>query len=343
MKAGKTVQELAAEIQRQQDNKRDFLIAAKQVEAFPYEDHMELGFKIHENDAELFTAPLTNNGHIQLANFVDIPKKYYDRMLTYPELLSYDVNFWLKRSQDTRLLRSLDGNIRAILSDKFRRLDNFDLAQNVLPMLNEAGATIESSEITENKLYIKAITHKVQAEVKKGDIVSAGLIISNSETGHGSLSVKPLVMRLVCMNGAIADDFSMKKYHVGKVQEMEEIEYSNETLHQEDKAFWMKVRDLVRFTLRETTFEKIVDRMREAADKKIGAPDGAIELVTKKYGLNENESGNILKHLIEGGDLTAWGLGNAVTRTAQDVESYDRSTELESIGYQIMNDKWTMN
>lgn len=34
------------------------------------------------------------------------------------------------------------------------------------------------------------------------------------------------------------------------------------------------------------------------------------------------------------------GLGNAVTRMAQDVESYDRSTELEAIGFQIMNNNW---
>jgi hypothetical protein len=41
-----------------------------------------------------------------------------------------------------------------------------------------------------------------------------------------------------------------------------------------------------------------------------------------------------------GGDLTSWGLGNAVTRMAQDVPSYDRSTELESIGFEIMQHNW---
>jgi hypothetical protein len=36
----------------------------------------------------------------------------------------------------------------------------------------------------------------------------------------------------------------------------------------------------------------------------------------------------VLKHLILGGSLTTWGLANAVTRAAQDAESYDRATEL---------------
>ena len=40
--------------------------------------------------------------------------------------------------------------------------------------------------------------------------------------------------------------------------------------------------------------------------------------------------------MIRGGDLSLYGLSNAITRAAQDVESYDRSTEMESIGYTVL-------
>lgn len=340
MKNGKTIQELAVEIQRQQEAKRDFLIPVNRVSAFVHEKSMELGFPIKDNNQELFTGELTSNGHIQLGSFCDIPKKYYDMMLPHPDLLSNNINHWLSRSDSKRMIRTLDGKVRAVLSEKYRRLDNFDLAQNVLPMLNDANATIESCEITDSKLYIKAITHKVQAEVKPGDVVSSGLIISNSETGHGSLSVKPLVYRLVCSNGAIVDDYAMRKYHAGKNTDMMQIEFSNETLRAEDKAFWLTVRDLVKYTLSETTFDKIVESMRESTQRKIEEPEKAIELVTKKYSFSDFEKDNVLAHLIKGGDLSSWGLGNAVTRMAQDVKSYDRSTDLEAIGYQIMQTNW---
>jgi hypothetical protein len=340
MKNGKTIQELAIEIQRQQDSKRDFLISTDKIKAFVNEDHVEIGFGIKDNDDELFTAPLTKNGHIQLGGFCDIPKKYYDMMLSHPSLLATNLQHWLERSSGKRMVRSLDGNVRAFLSDKYRRLDNYDLAQNVLPMLLEVDAQIESCEITDSKLYIKAITHKVQSEVKKGDVVSAGIIISNSETGNGSLSVKPLVYRLVCSNGAIVDDYAMRKYHAGKNTEMEQIEFSNETIKADDKAFWLKVRDLVKYSLHETTFERIVESMRESTERKIEEPTKAIELITKKYSLGDIEQKSVLTHLIQGADLTSWGLGNAVTRMAQDVPSYDRSTELETIGYQIMQQNW---
>jgi hypothetical protein len=340
MKTGKTLQELATEIQRQQDAKRDFLIPAHKISAFTHNNEMELGFGIKDNTDELFTGGLTQNGHIQLGSFCDIPKKYYDMMLPHPELLTKNVNHWLLRSDSKRTIRCLDGKVRAVLSDKYRRLDNYDLAQNILPMLNDADVKIESCEITDSKLYIKAITHKVQAEVKPGDVVSAGIIISNSETGHGSLSVKPLIYRLVCSNGAIADDYAMKKYHAGKATDMMQIEFANDTLKAEDKAFWLTVRDLVKYSLEETTFNKIVDSMRESTQKQILMPDKAIELISKKFFFNDFEQKNVLTHLIQGGDLTSWGLGNAVTRMAQDVKSYDRSTDLESIGYQIMQQNW---
>ena len=337
MKKGKTIVELANEISRQQNAKRDFLINANKMSAFVHENKLNLGFPI---DQDLFMGELTSNGHIQLGSYCDIPKKYYDKMLSYPDLLSKNVSHWLLNSNDKRMIRTLDGQVRAVLSEKYRRLDNYDLAQNILPMLNDSNAEIESCEITDNKIYIKAITHKVQAEIKKGDVVSAGLIISNSETGHGSLSIKPLVYRLVCSNGAIANDYSMRKYHAGKATDMMQIEFSNETLKAEDKAFWLTVRDLVKFTLNETTFDKIVETMRESTNKQISMPEKAIELVTKKYSMSETESGGVLEHLIKGGDLTSWGLGNAVTRMAQDVSSYDRSTELEAIGFEIMQNNW---
>ena len=63
----------------------------------------------------------------------------------------------------------------------------------------------------------------------------------------------------------------------------------------------------------------------------------AVELLSNKFKLQRSESSGVLQHLIQGGDLSQWGLLNAVTRTAQDVESYDRATELEELGATVMS------
>lgn len=68
----------------------------------------------------------------------------------------------------------------------------------------------------------------------------------------------------------------------------------------------------------------------------MGDPVKAIELTARRLNLGEGEQKSILRHLIEGGDLTRYGVFNAITRAAEDIESYDRATELERAGGQII-------
>jgi hypothetical protein len=65
-----------------------------------------------------------------------------------------------------------------------------------------------------------------------------------------------------------------------------------------------------------------------------GDPVRTIEVVGTRYLLNEGERSGLLRHLIEGGDLSAYGLVNAVTHFAQDVDDYDRATEVRGAGRQ---------
>jgi hypothetical protein len=120
--------------------------------------------------------------------------------------------------------------------------------------------------------------------------------------------------------------------------------FSDETLKADDTALWMKVRDTIKGVLSEAKFKLIVDRFRSAADQQIqGDPVKAVEVLSNQLNMREEERGNVLRHLIQGGDLSKWGLMNAVTRASQDVESYDRATELETAGGTVLNlapDQW---
>lgn len=348
MKKGKTVQELAQEILRQQNAKRDFLIPRSRVVAIDEKEipdyeknntksNLVLSF-LYGKEADDFRGNLTETAHAQLGELCRIPGKYYELLREHPELWVENVNYWMNTDGTQQLIRTLDGRIRAILSSKYRRLDNFELTQQVLPLLNQAGATIESSEITETKLYIKAITHHISGETKVGDIVSAGVLIQNSEVGHGSLAVKPLIYRKVCSNGMIVDKWAMKKYHIGK--EQDQIEFKEDTVVADDLAFWLKVRDLVNHSLSQVTFDAILQEMKNSTKDVINDPVESVELVTKTYRLRDTEHNDVLKYLTQGGDLTSYGLGNAVTQMAQMVGSYDRSTELEAVGFEVLTRNW---
>ncbi len=114
----------------------------------------------------------------------------------------------------------------------------------------------ESCQITESRMYIKAVNPRLQAEVSPGDIVQAGVIISNSEVGLGSVSIQPLIYRLVCSNGMVVNEAAARRNHVGRVTDSGEnfSVYSQATLDAEDKAFVMKIQDTVRAAVEEARF-----------------------------------------------------------------------------------------
>ena len=138
----------------------------------------------------------------------------------------------------------------------------------------------------------------------------------------------------------IATDGKLRKYHVGRANESREdfSIYRDEAIQADDKAFLMKLEDSVKAAVDQARFSAIVDKMREATEAKIEPKQvqQVVELTSKEFGINESESSGILGHLAAGGDLSLYGLANAVTRQAQDVASYDRSTDLEDTGYRIL-------
>lgn len=340
MKAGKTLQELAIELDRQQAVKKDMIVDMGALSMDTGDTGLALQVTGGSTAAEY---GINDIAHRQIGQVLKIPALYYDRMKAeYPELLAQNVNGWFSRTPNMkRMLRTMDGTARAFLSDRYRRIDNFEVASAVLPIISGMdGASVESCELTDSRMYLKVVNPRVTAEVKKGDIVQAGIIISNSEVGMGSVNVSPLVYRLVCSNGMIAQDGAVRKYHVGRANEGGEdfSIYRSETIEADDKAFLMKLEDSVKAAVDQARFAAIVDKMREATEATMEAKvvPQVVELASKEYGITEAEGKGILGHLIAGGDLSLYGLANAVTRQAQDVESYDRSTELEATGYKII-------
>lgn len=247
MKQGRTLQELGRELQRQRLNRQDFLADTRSLEvetnSYGSTPHLSL-------DGKTYGFGIGKLAHQQIAARLNIPFRYYAKMQSEaPDLLDRNVNTWLEQKPERRMIRVLDGKVRAFLSDRYRRLDNLELCAAVLPVIQEMnGAQIESCEVTPTHLYIKVINRRVKAEVKVGDVVQAGFVVSNSEVGLGSLRVEPLVFRLVCKNGLICKDLAQKKYHVGRQVNVSDDSayelYSEATLARDDRAFFMKVQDV---------------------------------------------------------------------------------------------------
>ena len=346
MYQGRTLAALAAEIDRQSKSKRDFVASTSalsfDVEPVNNGDKPTPPRLVIPGQSTAF--PVLAHAHGQIASHLDIPKKYYDRMLSdQPGLLALNVNTWFGRDGNRvrRMVRTLDGNARAFLSDRFQPFDNDLIAEAALETLHDVAPSmqIQSCELTATRLYIKASFPTIQREVKKGDVVESGVLISNSEVGAGAVDIAPFSTRLVCLNGMKHTDYGLRRNHVGRVTEGQdgaEI-FASDTLRADAKAFLLKLRDTIRATVSEDQFAKIVERMSESAGEKLeGNPVQAVEVLTRRLNLSEGEKGGVLRHLIEGGDLSRWGVANAITRAAQDAGDYDRATDLEAIGGKVL-------
>lgn len=361
MKTGKTITELAMEIERQQNSKRDFIASTKALEVV----HGDLldqvlaqtpqgkpavglaGIKVGDDTFGL--NPLARN---QLADWAGVPHRYADKCyVESPELYAHNMNHWLQASDDKRMIRTLDGGARAFLSDRYRPLDYADLAEAVLPVVMQMGVEIISADVTPTRLYIKAVDKRIVKDMPTGkrwgdgshiffDTLSPAIVISNSEVGMGTLSVETGIWTKVCTNLAISAQRSMRKYHLGAKADLGEqvmALLSDKTRRVTDAALWMQVGDVIKGAFDAARFDALIGEVQATTEQKIeGDPIKVVELVSKRLDIAEGERPSVLRHLIQGGDLTRYGLFNAITRAAEDLPDYDRATDFERLGGKLI-------
>jgi len=341
MKQGRTLQQLLEEIVRQQETKRDFIADTRNLEF----DELRL------NMADK-SFPVNEIAHEQIAGHVKIPRPYYDRMRQEePELFATNVNTWFRKYPAVRMIRTLDDGARSFLSNSYRSLDNSDLLEAALPPLLDRGVEVMSCDVTDRKLYLKVVDQRIKRDLPVGwsmnnrghqhfDTVCPALVLSNSEVGCGALSVQTSVWTGGCTNLMVIQERSHRKAHLGSKLDLGDDVYkmlSDTTKKLTDAALWAQIKDVVGLAFDRAQFDVTCDKL-EAAGKDLieGDPVKTVEVAQRHFGFNDTERGSILRHLISGGDLSRYGLLNAVTRTAEDLDNYDRASEFEALGGKVL-------
>jgi hypothetical protein len=333
MLEGKNIVELSKEILRRAGAKKDYLAPTDELKATSSRTLVL---------PEGIEYPITSYAHNQISQRLDIPKKYYDRiLLKYPQLWAVTVNKLFKKEPERRMIRTLDGQVRAFLSDRYRRLENEDIAEVIIPILMEySGLIIQSTEITDRRMYISAVYPKLVAEVKPGDIIQAGLQISNSEIGAGTWEASYFSWRLSCSNGMKFKELGIRQAHVGrKVEEEGELSrfYSDETRELDDRAIISKTKDIVKALLDGSSFGVILNKLRQSTEDTVKNIPGTVELIATNYQLSEKESESALENIIREGNLNRYGIANGISFAANESTDYDRMIELQGIGGKIID------
>jgi len=346
MKAGMEINEFVAEIHRLDQTKLDIVTPTDELSYAVGENVERLWVKTPDAGSDLFE--LTPSAAEQVSERCGIPKVYRDRMLLdVPDLMMTNVNRWFRAKPERRLVRILDGKARAFLSDRYARIDHVDVLRAIEAPLqrlqNELGARVESAQLTEKKMFVKIVVPGIEAEITQGDVVQAGFVISNSETGHGAFTVQQMLFRLVCLNGMIRGE-TLRKTHVGARITDDGYVWSDDTREADDRVTLLAARDVVTAAVDETRFLALVARMRETTETADTAePIKTIERLAKTHGLTESEGQLVLSCFVRDAGLNGlnqYGLVNAVTAASQRVPDYGRATELEALGGQLLDANW---
>ncbi len=337
MKTGKTLPELAAELDRRKAAMNDFIVDTRQMNMTS--DGKQL---VLPGAGPLYN--ITDYAHGQIAEYTQIPKAYYDKMKSeLPALLQRNVGEWFNKKAEPRMVRTLDGRARALLSNKFKRVDNHDVANAALEaLLSNFGNGIEiiSCDVTDSRLYIKALFPRkeiVPSVTRVNDEIQAGVVIANGEIGNGSTSVRAMSYRLWCLNGA-THEHTLRQAHVGKALTSDDngIIFKDDTIAADEAAMILKIRDAISNTQGEP-FTRIIETQRALAGAPpIPKPIAAMEVLAKKIGFTQERKESILERLLKGGDHTPFGFCQAVTSLANDVKDYDDASDLETLGGRLM-------
>lgn len=339
MKTGLSLHELVDEIERQDALKRD-VVVSRQALNLTADNKLVVPASATHPEAAYAMSDLFQS---QAAAHVGYPFAFWQTTREqFPDQWRELVKAMLTSGGDRRLIRTLGDDARAYLSNSYRIIDNSQIATAALGAVKQAkGWKVVSCQITERKMYIKVVT-ETEGEIRKGDIVRAGFVLTNSEVGDGAVSVLPLVERLACLNGMVINVASMRTTHLTRAQIGDgsaAFEYSAKSNRLADQTLLSQLSDVIRKTVDSNKFDQLLNRYRTTAEQKItGFVPEVVEVTAKKFGLAETEKQSVLRKLIEGLDMTQYGLIQAVTAAAQDDEvSYTRSVELETIGGDILN------
>jgi hypothetical protein len=292
-----------------------------------------------------FQERLHKNALEQVCERAGIPGTYINRLRTKPygrELIVENLSRIYKEEENKKfLVRSVDGQVRGVLSNSFKRMDSGPIIEAFAKACSDIGAVPVEGIGGDLRWAVKAILPMVfQPAAKRGmeEVLAFGIQLSNSDYGKGVLGLNAFCTRLVCTNTATLEQV-MRQVHLGK-RLSEDLEYSQETYDFDTQTQVSAVRDMVHGILSPAKVNALVLRIGESLEARIDPKQAWQEL--PKMGLLKGEVDKV-KELFTDGDVemlprgtTQARLSNAVSWFAKSASTPERRLELEEIAGQLL-------
>jgi hypothetical protein len=275
----------------------------------------------------------------------------------YPDVLDHALNRIHEQEPRSAMLRTFDngngrGELRAVVSDKFKTFDHPDLLESVLPVLIESDAEwqIVSANVTDKRLYARFKSLAITGQgVGVGDLMAQGVSVSNSETGHGSVSVAQLVWTLLCLNGMQTANKNRTAHLTSSRSDGDTwAMLTDESKRLDNAALSGKLRDITANYSSRKMFESVLEQFRAAAldvvENGMPAAQAAVEALGGVLKLSKVETSSVLDGLMQtiqqdgyrGQPLSRATMVNAVTAAAHQADA-DSVTDWQVLGGKVLD------
>lgn len=226
------------------------------------------------------------------------------------------------------LLRSSQGEVRGVLSDRYRRLDSRPIVDAFAQVCGAVGAVPVDGFCSDTKMALKAMLPELYEPVP-GEVMAFGVSLENSDFGNGALSLRIFCLRLWCTNMAIADE-GIRAVHLG-ARLGDDFTWSNKTHRLDNKRMASAVSDVVREQLSSGRINAFQDAIRQANDEKI-APSQISSFLRKTVSKADADR---ITDAFRSADVenlpagnTRWRLSNAVSWVAGQTEEPEARLDL---------------
>lgn len=251
------------------------------------------------------------------------------------------------RGADDEQVRDDLGYARALLSDSYRPIDNWDVMLTVIKGLRAAGFSshvVRQADLTDDRMYLRVSVPQINAlaptllrgytspysRARGADnpVVEAGIVITNSETGGGAFTISPELVVQICSNGMTIKKDMIRKPHLGAKMD-EGIKISEETRQANLALVASQVKDAVATFLDTEYLERVIAQIEDKSEATVDDPVKAVETITQRPAFSKSDAKGLLAAFMDGGDRTQGGLMNAITAYSQQVDDADRAYEMD--------------
>lgn len=283
----------------------------------------------------------------QIADRMGIPQRYLrtlaggkDWQRDLAAHLLNEHSGWTDRSRV--LVRAVGTQVRAVLSDSYRRLNSVDILSAFIMEAAGQGAVVADAYMTDTKVWAETILPEpfVIPTQNNGDVVIfAGARFSTSDYGDGSVDMRSFLLNGACLNGMVRESV-MRQVHLGS-KLPDNLALSQRTYELDTQTTVSAVRDLTQGLYSKDNLLRKAHEIQGASEMVVDL-DNEVKKLTRDGWLLKAEGEAVQKILMNNnpddgvtGAPTLWKLTQAITAHARDLEP-QRSRELHEISGELI-------